>query len=174
MKSYIDLDDTLAATSQYIQRNFNYKKYEINGSIVRKNISLIKDAYVWSVIKKTPSFWSSLPKTKNADHIVKSAFNLAGKNWSNVFILTALPKLVFKKGSLEWEKARQEKINWVKSYYPEIPLKNIIVLYAKEKKNYASVSATLIDDSTKNVKAWSAKKGRAYRVSPSNQIDEFY
>lgn len=171
MKSYIDLDDTLADTSQCIQNTFKYKKYAINGSILKKNLSLIKDAVVWNKIKKTPSFWSSLPKTRNSDFIVNSAFNLAKRDWKNVFILTALPRLVYKKGTVHWIQAEKAKIAWVRHHYPLIPEDNIIVLYAKEKKIYATRSAILIDDSHKNVKAWFAKNGKAYHVDTSNQIN---
>lgn len=171
MQSYIDLDDTLADTSHYIQITFNYSHYAINASVFKKHLSLIKDAFVWNIIKKNPFFWNSLPKTRNADFIVKSAFNLAGKKWSNVHILTALPRLVYKKGSNEWKAAEKEKINWVKKYYPQIPLKNILVVYAKDKKNYANANSLLIDDSPRNVKAWKKSKGSAYFANNTNQIN---
>ena len=113
VKVYIDLDDTLADTSKYIEKTYNYKGYNINHSLLKKNIKLYKDYFIWNKIKKEENFWINLPKTEIADDIYLKALELS-ENIKDVYILTALPKLFFKKNTIEFEKAKNKKIEWVK------------------------------------------------------------
>ena len=42
---------------------------------------------------------------------------------------------------------------------------NIIVVHAKDKKNYAQENSILFDDSLKNIKGWKKNGGIAYLVT---------
>lgn len=167
VKVFLDLDDTLADTSKEIEKIFSYKNYGINTSIFRKNIHLIKDLYLWKVIKKNPEFWETIPKKDNANEIYEEALKI-GKSIENIYILTALPKLIFKKDTIEFNLAAENKIKWVKKIFKDIPEKNILVVHAIEKKKYAlsnNESAVLFDDSIKNIKSWKESGGIAYLVT---------
>lgn len=168
VKVFLDLDDTLADTSKQIEKIFSYKNYGINTSILRKNIHLIKDLYIWKVIKKNPEFWEKIPKKENANEIYEEALKI-GKNIENIYILTALPKLIFKKNTIEFNIAAENKIKWVKENFKDIQEKNILVVHAIDKKKYAlydNKSAVLFDDSIKNVKSWKKSGGISYLVTP--------
>ncbi len=167
VKVFLDLDDTLADTSKEIENQFQYKNYGINTPILQKNIRLIKDLWIWNRIKNNPQFWENLPKREMAHEIYEEALKIA-KTCENIYILTALPKLIFKKESLKFNIAAENKIKWVKKNFPEIPEKNIIIVHAIDKKKYAmenSMSHVLFDDSTKNVNAWKSSGGIAYLVT---------
>lgn len=166
MKVFLDLDDTLVDTSKTIATLYKYKNYGINTHILKKNIKLIKDLYIWKHIKSNPVFWENLPKRQCAEEIYQHAKEIAGKN-NDIYILTALPKLIFKKDSLEFKLAEENKIKWVKKYFPEILEENILVVHAIDKKNYAVVhqNAVLFDDSLKNIIAWKKNGGTAYLVT---------
>lgn len=164
VKVFIDLDDTLADTSNTIGDIFHYKNYQINGSLINKNIKLIKDFILWKKIKHNEKFWENLPISKNANDILDEAKKIT-KNINNIYILTALPKLIFKKDTLEFKKAAESKIKWVEKNFPEIIKENIIVVHAKDKKNYSKENNVLFDDSLKNVRGWKEKGGIAYLVT---------
>ena len=104
VKVFLDLDDTLADTSKEIENQFQYKNYGINTPILQKNIRLIKDLWIWNRIKNNPQFWESLPKREMAHEIYEEALKIA-KTCENIYILTALPKLIFKKDTLDNQKA---------------------------------------------------------------------
>lgn len=167
IKVFLDLDDTLADTSREIENKFSYKNYELNMSIMKKNFKLIKDLWVWQQIKNNPVFWENIPKREMAQEIYEEALKIAKKN-ENIYILTALPKLIFKKDSLSFKMAALNKIKWVKKYFKDIPTENIIIVYATDKKKYAmseNKSSILFDDSLKNVNAWKNAGGIAYWVT---------
>lgn len=166
MKVFLDLDDTLVDTSKAIENIYKYKNYGINTHVLRKNIQLIKDLWLWNHIKNNPLFWEDLPKREAAEEIYKHAKQIAEKN-EDIYILTALPKLIFKKDSIKFKLAAENKIKWVKKHFPEIPEENILVVHAIEKKNYAVVhqNAVLFDDSLKNIVAWKKNGGTAYLVT---------
>lgn len=172
VKVFLDLDDTLADTSKEIENKFNYKNYGINSPIREKNIKLIKDLWIWNHIKNNPEFWINLPKKSIADEIYEEALKIA-KTTKNIYILTALPKLIFKKESVKFNIAAENKIKWVKKNFPEIPKENIIVVHAIDKKKYAienNISHILFDDSTKNVNSWKNSGGIAYLVTKQGFI----
>ena len=103
----------------------------------------------------------------NWKYVIASTVKIA-KTCENIYILTALPKLIFKKESLKFNIAAENKIKWVKKNFPEIPEKNIIIVHAIDKKKYAmenSMSHVLFDDSTKNVNAWKSSGGIGYLVT---------
>lgn len=168
VKVFLDLDDTLADTSKAIEIKFLYKNYGINTSILNKNIKLIKDLLLWRNIKNNPYFWKDIPKREQANEIYEEALKIAKTN-DNIHILTALPKLIFKKDTIQFNNAAENKIKWVKKNFPEIPEKNIMIVHAIEKKKYAisgNESAVLFDDSIRNIKAWKNAGGIAYLVTP--------
>lgn len=166
VKVFLDLDDTLVDTSKAIEKMYQYKNYGINTHIFKKNIQLIKDLWLWNNIKNNPDFWENLPKRQAAEEIYQHAKELAQKN-EDIYILTALPKLIFKKDSIKFKLAAEKKIQWVKKHFPEILEENILVVHAIEKKNYAMVhqNAVLYDDSLKNILAWKKNGGTAYLVT---------
>lgn len=167
VKVFLDLDDTLADTSKEIERRFSYKNYGINTPIVKKNVRLLKDLWIWQKIKKNPEFWTEIPKREMAYEIYEEALKIA-KSPKNIYILTALPKLIFKKDSLRFKMAAQNKIKWVQKHFKEIEEENILVVHAIEKKNYAKDKENkfvLFDDSLKNVKEWKNSGGIAYLVT---------
>lgn len=164
VKVFIDLDDTLANTSSAIAELFNYKNYEINGSILKKNIKLIKDLKLWKEIKKNNVFWEDLPVSDQAQKIIEEAYDIT-KDIKSIYILTALPKLIYKKDTLAFNNAAQSKLRWVEKNFPMILKENIIVVHAKDKKNYAQENSILFDDSLKNIKGWKKNGGIAYLVT---------
>lgn len=164
VKVFIDLDDTLADTSSTIEKIFHYKNYEINGTLFKKNIKLIKDLMLWKNIKNNNKFWESLPVSHQAENILKDAYEIT-KDIKNIYILTALPKLIFKKNSIEFNKAAESKLKWVEKNFPMILKENIIVVHAKDKKKYAKDNAILFDDSLKNIIGWKKNGGIAYLVT---------
>lgn len=167
VKVFLDLDDTLADTSMEIATKYAYKNYGINTSVLRKNIRLIKDLWIWQNIKNNPDFWEHIPKREMAHEIYEEALKIA-KTHDNIYILTALPKLIFKKDTVKFQHAAENKKKWVKKHFENIPEKNILVVYAIEKKKYAlsgDQSSVLFDDSVKNVTAWKNSGGIAYIVN---------
>lgn len=169
VKVFLDLDDTLADTSKEIENKFFYKNYGINTSILKKNVKLMKDLWIWKNIKANPEFWGNIPPREKAQEIYEEALKIAKKN-ENIYILTALPKLIFKKESIHFKNAAENKIKWVQKYFENIPEKNILVVHAIDKKKYAiydNKSAVLFDDSIKNVSAWKKSGGIAYLVTPT-------
>lgn len=166
VKVFLDLDDTLVDTSKHIEKIYHYKNYGINTHVCKKNIKLIKDLYIWKSIRNNPDFWKNLPKRPMAEEIYQQA-KLLAQDPENIYILTALPKLIFKKDTIQFNLAAENKIKWVKNHFPDILEKNILVVHAIEKKNYASQykNAVLFDDSRKNVVAWKNNGGTAYLVT---------
>lgn len=172
VKVFLDLDDTLADTSKEIEKQFSYKNYGINTSIFKKNIRLIKDLWLWQKIKNNPKFWEELPKREMAQEIYEEALKIT-QTCENIYILTALPKLIFKKDSLKFKIAAENKIKWVKKHFQEIPEENILVVHAIDKKKYAinnDKKSVLFDDSVKNVKEWKDSGGIAYLVTKEGFI----
>jgi 5'(3')-deoxyribonucleotidase len=167
VKVFLDLDDTLADTSGEIEKRFSYKGYSVTASIFKKNINLFKDLMIWYKIKDTPNFWEELPKREAANDIYLEAIKLV-KDCKDIYVLTALPELFFKKGSLRFKEAAEKKKSWVKKHFPEINENNIFVVYAVEKKHYVKKTpgkAILFDDSIKNIKSWKKSGGVAYLVT---------
>lgn len=174
MRVYLDLDDTLADTSKEIENIFSYKNYEINHSSLKKNIKLIKDLWLWQIIKKNPDFWENIGLRHNANEIYQEALKISGSH-NNIYILTALPKFIYRKESLSFEIAASNKKKWVEKNFKDILKENIIVVHAKDKDKYAMNGidkSVLFDDSIKNVKKWKNAGGIAYLVK-KNYFEKF-
>jgi 5'(3')-deoxyribonucleotidase len=162
---FIDLDDTLADTSQKIQTLFNYSNYVINHHPLKKSFSgIFKDYKTWKHIKNNSSFWLDIPLNSYAQEI----YQRSKKITPDVKILTALPKIVFAKNTSHFKEAEKSKRIWIKEHFPEIAEKDIIVTHAVEKHlqiQNTIGTAVLIDDSHRNIKRWRQAGGVAIHIN---------
>jgi hypothetical protein len=130
---FCDLDGVLADFCEGVRRIFSKKPEEIPPSTL------------WSVLAKTPHFYSNLPWMSDGKTLWDSIKHLEPT------IITAAPR-----GS--W--ATKQKIEWVrKNLGPEVP-----VIVTTEKHKYcpiASPEAILIDDMMKWCKPWEEAGGTA-------------
>jgi len=167
-KVYIDLDDTLAHTSRTIKEKFGYEHYNLNDNPLKKSFKgILKDLKTWTHIRSNHDFWSELPVSHMGHEIYQSAKGLG----CDVYILSALPKLVFPSKIFTFSHAANSKRVWLKEHFPEIPSDNIIICYAKEKhlqvKPLPEISI-LIDDSWRNMMKWRTAGGIAIHVTEDN------
>ncbi len=160
MKIFLDIDDTLANTSGYVKEKYNHKVYHPNSSLIKRNFYLIKDYFVLRHVRDNPVFWTELPLLDHSKDLVDYCKNEVGKE--NLFILTALPFLFYKKETKEFLDAKHAKTQWVKKHFNFIEEQNIHVVYAREKHQFLTGKQdVLIDDSQKNIYNWKNSGGHA-------------
>ncbi len=159
MKIFLDIDDTLANTSGYVEKKYQHKAYHPNQSLWKRNFTLFKDYMVLRHVKKNPEFWKELPLLDHSHELVQYCREYCGEE--NLHILTALPFLFYKKETIDFELAQEAKKSWAKSHFPFIFDDNIHVVYAREKHLFISHQEDiLIDDSSKNIYHWNRSGGK--------------
>lgn len=168
---FLDIDDTLADTTNNAISKFKVKDFTLN-----KNFSLIKNIFsifkVWRGIKKDYSFWEEIPLKHDAKKIYEKSLTITHE----IHILTALPILFYKKNSIHFKLAAQAKKNWIKKHFPNIPEENIHVVYAKEKHLMVKENPSrfiLVDDNKTNINKWTKAGGIGIFVQ-SDTTDHLY
>lgn len=128
---YLDLDGVFA--------DFDGGFKKISGGFLPKEVPKKE---LWSKIYKADHFFFNLdvvPESKQLWSYVKKL---------NPIFLTGLPSSI---------EGRDDKVRWVHKHYGE--QYEVIVLPKKQKRDYASPSAILIDDRHDNINEWEADGG---------------
>lgn len=162
IKTFLDLDDTLAAFSAKAEE-LGFSGYSPNASVMSRN--LVSDLKLWLHVARHPEFWLSLDKTPLADEIFKAASN---RSEGGVFILTALPNIAFPNESNLWREAAEAKTKWVSDRF-DVPNERIIVTRARLKKTFVEpdFKCVLVDDKDGNLDSWSKVGGVSFKADPN-------
>jgi len=122
--------------------------------------STVSDQPMWDAIRDTDHFYRKLYPVEGAVDMVKELVSRFG---DKVEILSAVPKP--HRGIAT---AKEDKLEWVAEYYPEITKINIV--YRAEKKNFCEgPDCILIDDFDKNVNEWIENGGTAILFESAKQ-----
>lgn len=166
---FLDMDDTLVATSPLIQKKYNHPNFWIHSAPSNKNPFVMwKNLNIWLDVSKNPIFWEELEPKESYNDL----FLLAKQFDNEPKILTALPKYLFKKDSTIFNSASGSKMNWLKKHLPEILPSNVFFTYSKFKHLYinssSEVLSVLIDDNKKICDKWIQSGGIAYQIKAEN------
>lgn len=168
---YLDMDDTLVATSPTIQEKYNYPGFWIHSATKTRNpMLLLKSLKIWMDIAFKPLTWEHFPPKHN----YLDLFMLAEKFDASPKILTALPVFIFRKNTRVFSNASTAKSKWLAKHIPHIKKENIHFTYSKYKHLYVNttdeVISILVDDNPGICKRWIAKGGIAYQINCYNEI----
>lgn len=167
---YLDMDDTLVATSPTIQEKYNYPEFWIHSATKTRNpVLLLKSLKIWLDIALKPLSWEHFPPKHN----YLDLFMLAQKFDEHPKILTALPVFIFRKNTRVFSNASSAKSKWLEKHIPHIQKENIHFTYSKLKHLYVNASeniiSILVDDNPGICKKWIAKGGIAYQINCFNE-----
>lgn len=110
---------------------------------------------MWQSLREHKRMYRDLPKTPEADELVAFCRELCQqRSWDLVF-LTAVPK----GNDFFW--AFQDKMDWVRNYYPDIPVH--FGPYSVDKQIHCQPGDILIDDRLSNIQEWTLAGGHAIR-----------
>ena len=107
----------------------------------------------WSMIAANERLYRDLPRTSYADQLVSACKEFCAVHNYRLIFLTAVPK----DNDMHW--SFYDKIKWVETYYPEIPVH--FGPYSKDKHVHCMSGDILIDDRLSNIEEWSAAGGNA-------------
>ena len=110
----------------------------------------------WLKIRDTQRFFRNLPKMHLADELVDLARRFRDERNYDVRFLTAIPR----GNDAPW--SFQDKVDWVRDYYPDIPV--FFGPFSHDKKHHCKPNDILVDDRLSNIDDWLEAKGRAIRV----------
>ncbi len=108
----------------------------------------------WEKLIKHERFYRDLPLREGAYELVSWAEDFAHRNEYDVTFLTALPP----DGSVPY--CREDKIHWVNTHFPHIPL--VFGPYPKDKILHCRPGDILIDDRPENCAEWCQAGGIAH------------
>lgn len=162
---FLDMDDTLVATSPAIQESYQAPYFWIHTARENNLLRKIKSVKIWNHIAKNPSFWETL--SPKEDYFM--LFLLAKKFDAQPKILTALPPYVFPYNKKRFLLAKIAKINWLNKYLPDISKDNILVTQSTKKHHYISQElntvSILIDDNFTVCQKWIKQGGIAFQIN---------
>lgn len=159
---YLDMDDTLVATSPFIQEYYGYPDFWIHTYYKSKNWKqLLKDAKLWMHLA-----WNChLLKTLKPKIDYKELVDCANLLDSQPKILTALPEIFTRK-------AHHAKKWWINEYLPQIPPEHVFVTRSRLKhlyiKNNNNEIYVLIDDNPRVCARWTQAGGVALNIDAQN------
>lgn len=137
MKIYLDMDGVLC--------DFFGKVYQSFPEL--KNYKTIPEDLLWDSIKTIDNFWETLEPFEGFKSFVSSCQGLG-----EVYILSGY-------STHDYERSIKGKLEWLSKFLPEIPKENSFIVHRREKKDYATKEAILVDDYLKNVKDFSFEGG---------------
>jgi len=155
---FCDVDGVLANFYEGLYRKMGVPRSQVNNFLHNKN--------GWSTIaKKVPHLFATLSLLPDAKGLMTGLIQLRDKKHIKLSILTAIPN--------EWHSnpimrkiSTDDKIRWVRKFFPTIPAKNILVvrrdqkqLYAKAQRRIGRPNPVLIDDFIKNIREWEMAGG---------------
>ena len=138
---FLDMDDVVA--------DFSNRACEITGYTINDGDRYPKED--WDKILKYPRIYRDLDKCKDADLIVESAVVLSQKKNYELRFLTAVPR----DNDFPW--AFNDKIDWIRRYYPNISV--WFGPYSKDKPKWCTDNSVLIDDKLQNIMGWDRAGG---------------
>jgi len=152
---YLDMDDVVA----------DFKSYAVG--VLRKTTNEERwPTEEWTRLRDNPRLYRDLDKTAEADRIVEACREKCKTNNWNLMFLTAVPK----GNDVKW--AFYDKVNWVATHYPDIPV--MFGPYSHDKHVHCLPGDVLIDDRTSNCEEWLKAGGVAiqHRDSVENTLRE--
>ena len=154
---YLDMDGVLA--------DFNDAARKFLGaSLIEERAAAQRGRWLpehWEIIKSDERFYRYLPKTDLADPLVNLARQFRDVlNW-NLRILTAIPK------NNDMPRAFQDKVEWVISYYPDIPV--YFGPFSRDKARFAQPGDILVDDRQDNCNDWLQAGGKPIKVNDQDR-----
>lgn len=172
---YIDMDDTIVATSPSIQNIYKFPNFWIHNAKNTKNpFKLIKSLLLWKHISKNSNFWINLSPKKEYLKLFQATTQLD----PHPKILTALPSFFFKDNKNSFQQAKESKSLWVKKYLPDIKNENIFFSRSKNKHIYVSQDintvSILIDDNPIICSNWNKSGGIALQINANDIEDSVY
>jgi 5'(3')-deoxyribonucleotidase len=135
-KTFIDLDGVLADFDAFVLKNMGRTFNHQDGPA---------DTQMWDFLSSVENMYFKLEPTPYAFKL----FDLVMENDPNAEILTAIPRRT------SMPSAEQDKRDWVKKYFGDIPVN--IGPYSKDKWKHADCGDILIDDRKDNIEAWVTK-----------------
>jgi len=141
---YLDMDGVVADFDAYA-----------NAVLSVRSENGVWQSETWRKLREHQRIYRDLPKTTEADDLVKFCCDLCtSRNWRLIF-LTAVPK----GNDFFW--AFQDKLDWVRKYYPDIPVH--FGPYSVDKQLHCLPGDILVDDRLSNIQEWTAAGGNAIR-----------
>ena len=130
----------------------DFKSYAV--SVLRKTTNEERwPTEEWARLRDNPRLYRDLDKTAEADSIVAACQEKCNNNNWNLMFLTAVPK----GNDVKW--AFYDKVNWVTTHYPNIPV--MFGPYSHDKHVHCLPGDVLIDDRTSNCEDWRRAGGVA-------------
>lgn len=117
----------------------------------------------WQKIRNEKRIFRNLPKTRRADELVKLARTFRDELGYELYFLTAIPH------NNDVPHCFQDKVEWVKDYYPDIPV--FFGPYSVDKWRRCQPGDILVDDRSDNCATWAEHGGRAIKVSKGCDLD---
>jgi 5'(3')-deoxyribonucleotidase len=115
----------------------------------------------WGRLVEAPNFFRHLPKMSRADELMNLAHRFRDELGWQLRILTAIPE------NNEVPDVFQDKVDWIKEYYPGIRVN--FGPYSQDKWRQCKPGDILIDDRKDNCEQWQAAQGIAVRVTSDYQ-----
>ena len=138
---FLDMDDVVA--------DFSKRAFELTGYLVNEGDKYPKAD--WDKFLEHPRFYRDLEKCRDADLIVEATVTLSQKKNYELKFLTAVPR----DNDFPW--AFNDKIDWARRYYPNIPV--WFGPYSRDKSKWCTGNSILIDDRLENIKQWDRAGG---------------
>jgi len=132
-KTFIDLDGVLADFDAFVLKHMGRIFNHQSGPA---------DRTMWDFLSSVENMYFKLEPTPYAFKL----FDLVMENDPKAEILTAIPRRT------TLASAEQDKRDWVKKYFGDIPVN--IGPYSKDKWKHATPGDILIDDRTDNIDSW--------------------
>jgi hypothetical protein len=161
-KVFLDMDDTLVATSPYIQKKFDYANFWIHIEHKTKSIKdRMKDLWLWVYLAINYKILEGLqPKVGYGD-----LYHVATVLDSQPKILTAVPEIFTKK-------SHTAKKTWLKKYLPEIKNEHVHITRSRYKHTYIDTNPNeiyvLVDDNPRICQRWENAGGIAIHIKAEN------
>ena len=138
---YFDLDDVVTDFSGYVNRVLN-TNYTIGDPISLSD---------WSELRvHHPRIFADLEPIPEMIEAINSRKN------DNIAFLSAIPF----DGKHPWQWVPSDKFEWVKAFFPEVPL--FLGPYSHDKYKHCLPGDILIDDKDSNCVEWDMAKGISY------------
>lgn len=139
---YLDMDGVVADFDEYAARTLGVPP---SGGIYPNDI--------WQKLASNERIYRDLKKTDYADRLIEECKDLANTKEYDLIFLTAVPK----GNDIKW--SFYDKMNWVQSLFPGIPVH--FGPYSVDKWKHCRSGDILIDDRLSNIEDWRKAGGIA-------------
>lgn len=154
-KVFCDLDGVLA--DFYAGMIAAFPTLKMPQDVVRFLEGDTKWGHVWD---HYPNIFRTLPVIGDAKSLMMGLVRLRDKGYIRLAILTAIPTVWADHPETRMGSSR-DKIKWMQTHFPEVPVEDIIICRRTEKVQYALEERIaqhpipiLIDDYDKNIQEW--------------------